>query len=120
MAHKESVIAVSIVEKDGWVSYFVGGDDYFRHTNEDLRSRRFILTSLMENKHLKAADLSGPPLLIPHRTLMNWKAQFRKDGSASFFTVHDSAKTVIMTPEKSLQCATLLAKACVSRSLHAK
>lgn len=102
--------AVSIVETDGWVSYFVGGDDYFRHTNEDLRSRRFILTSLMENKHLKAADLSGPPLLIPHRTLMNWKAQFRKDGSASFFTVHDSAKTVIMTPEKSLQCATLLAQ----------
>jgi hypothetical protein len=64
----------------------------------------------MENKHLKAADLSGPPLLIPHRTLMNWKAQFRKDGSASFFTVHDSTKTVIMTPEKSQQCATLLAQ----------
>ena len=102
--------AVSIVEKDGWVSYFVGGDDYFKHTKEDQRSRRFILTSLMENNHLKAADLSGTPLLIPHRTLMNWKAQFRKDGSASFFTVHDAAKTVIMTPEKSLQCATLLAQ----------
>jgi hypothetical protein len=101
---------VSIVEKDGWVTYFVGGDDYFRHTNEDLRSRRFILASLMENNHLRAADLSSPPLLIPHRTLMNWKAQFRKDGPASFFTVHDSAKTVIMTPEKSLQCATLLAQ----------
>lgn len=102
--------AVSIVEKDGWVTYFVGSDDYFRHTKEDVRSRRFILTALMENKHLKAGDLSSPPLLIPHRTLMNWKAQFRKDGSASFFTVHDSAKTVIMTPEKSLQCATLLAQ----------
>lgn len=102
--------AVSIVEKDGWVTYFVGGDDYFRHTKEDLRSRRFILTSLMENKHLKAADLSGPPLLIPHRTLMNWKSQFRKAGPASFFTVHDQPKTVIMTPEKSLQCATLLAQ----------
>lgn len=102
--------AVSIVEKDGWVSYFVGGDDYFKHTKEDLRSRRFILTALMENKHLKGCDLSSPPLLIPHRTLMNWKSQFRKDGPASFFTVHDSAKTVIMTPEKSLQCATLLAQ----------
>ena len=51
--------AVSIVEKDGWVSYFVGGDDYFRHTKEDVRSRRFILTTLMENKHLKAGDLSS-------------------------------------------------------------
>ena len=102
--------AVSIVEKDGWVSYFVGGDDYFRHTKEDVRSRRFILTTLMENKHLKAGDLSSPPLLIPHRTLMNWKAQFRKDGPASFFTVHDSAKAVIMTPEKILQCTTLLAQ----------
>ncbi|PIZ23949.1 MAG: hypothetical protein COY49_00625 [Comamonadaceae bacterium CG_4_10_14_0_8_um_filter_57_29] len=101
---------VSIVEKDGWVTYFVGGDDYFTHPAEDLRSKRFILTSLMENSHLKAADLSGPPLLIPYRTLMNWKSQFRKDGPPSFFAVHDSAKTVIMTPEKSLQCATLLAQ----------
>ena len=102
--------AVSIVEKDGWVTYFVGSDDYFRHTKEDVRSRRFILTSLMENKHLKAADLSSPPLLMPHRTLMNWKSQFRKAGPASFFTAHDQPKTVIMTPEKSLQCATLLAQ----------
>ena len=101
---------ISIVEKDGWVTYFVGGDDYFRHTKGDQSSRRFILTALMENKHVKAAELSGPPLLIPHRTLMNWKARFRKHGSASFFGVHDSAKTVIMTPEKSLQCATLLAQ----------
>jgi hypothetical protein len=100
--------SVSIVEKDGWLTYFVGGDDYFRHIKGDLRSRRFTLTNLMENNHLKAADLSNPPLLIPHRTLMNWKAQFRKDGPASFFTVHDQPKTVIMTPEKSLQCATLL------------
>lgn len=99
-----------MVEKDGWVTYFVGSDDYFRHTKDDVRSRRFILTSLMENKHLKAADLSSPPLLIPHRTLMNWKSQFRKAGPASFFTAHDQPKTVIMTPEKSLQCATLLAQ----------
>jgi transposase-like protein len=102
--------SVSIVEKDGWVTYFIGGDNYFTHTKEDVRSRRFILASLMENDHLKAGDLSGPPLLIPQRTLMNWRAQFRKDGSASFFAVHDQPKTVIMTPEKSLQCATLLAQ----------
>jgi hypothetical protein len=102
--------SVSIVEKDGWVTYFVGGDNYFTHTKADVRGKRFILTSLMENDHLKARDLSGPPLLIPQRTLMNWKAQFRKDGPASFYAVHDSAKTVIMTPEKSLQCATLLSE----------
>jgi len=102
--------SVSIVEKDGWVTYFLGGDNYFTHTKADVRGRRFILTSLMENNHLKAADLCGLPLLIPQRTLMNWKRQFRKDGPASFFVVHDSAKTVIMTPEKSLQCATLLAQ----------
>ena len=100
--------AVSIVEKDGWVSYFVGSDNYFRHTKEDVRGRRFILTSLMENNHLTARDLSGPPLLIAQRTLMNWKAQFRKGGPASFYAVHDQPRTVIMTPEKSLQCATLL------------
>ena len=101
---------VSIVEKDGWLTYFIGADNYYSHPKEDVRSRRFILTSLMENDHLKAGDLSGPPLLIPQRTLMNWKAQFRKDGSASFFAIHDQPRTVIMTPDESLQCATLLAQ----------
>ena len=101
---------VSFVEKDGWLTYFIGADNYFTHPKEDVRSRRFILTSLTENDHLKTRDLSGPPLLIPQRTLMNWKAQFRKDGAASFFAIHDQPRTVIMTPDKSLQCATLLAQ----------
>jgi hypothetical protein len=90
--------AVSIVEKDSWVTYFAGADDYFRHTKEDLGGRRFILTSLMENKHLKAAELSGPPLTIPHRTLMNWKGQFRKHGLASFFTVLCANGRTLLVP----------------------
>ncbi|MEI6208270.1 MAG: hypothetical protein WCP20_15930, partial [Desulfuromonadales bacterium] len=30
-------------------------------------------------------DLERPPLSIPHRTLMNWTVQLRKDGPASFY-----------------------------------
>ena len=32
-----------IVEKDGWVQYFLWDDNYFSHLKEDIRSRRFIL-----------------------------------------------------------------------------
>ena len=102
--------SVSIVEKDAWVTYFVGSDNYFTHPTADVRARRFALTNLMENGFVKAADLSNPPLSISHRTLMNWKSQFRKEGPTSFFTVHQPTKTVVMTPEKSLQCATLLSQ----------
>jgi len=29
----------------------------------------------MEHKHVRPRDLEGPPLCIPHRTLMNWTSQ---------------------------------------------
>ena len=60
------------MEKDGWVNYFLWDDNYFSHLKDDIRSKRFILTSLMENGHVRAIELERGPLLIPHRTLMNW------------------------------------------------
>ena len=71
--------ALSIQEKDGKVIYFLGSDNYFSHPKGDKKSQRYILTSLMENGHVRARDLEGAPLCIPHRTLMNWVAQSRKD-----------------------------------------
>jgi hypothetical protein len=100
---------LSILKKDGLVSYFLGGDNYFSHPTGDRKSERFALTSLMENGHVRACDLEKPPLSIPHRTLMHWKAQCRKEGPASFFRNIEGPRPPIMTPEKSAQCARLLA-----------
>ena len=100
---------LSILEKDGFVTYFLGGDNYFSHPAGDRKSERFVLTSLMENGHVRACDLEKPPLSLPHRTLMNWKAQCRKDGPASFFRAHEGPRPPIMTAEKSAECAGLLA-----------
>ncbi len=72
-------------------------------------TRWFALASLMENGHVRACDLEGPPLLIPHRTLMNWTAHYRKDGPPSFFRTNDHPKPRIMTPDKSAECANILA-----------
>jgi hypothetical protein len=102
--------SLSILERDGQVIYFVGGDNYFSHPQGDLKSRRFVLASLMENSHVRAVDLEGPPLLLPHRTLMNWTAQFRKQGSVSFFRNAAVAKPPVMSTEMSAQCAKLLAE----------
>jgi DNA-binding CsgD family transcriptional regulator len=101
-------VALSILEKDDTVTYFVGGDNYFSHKKEDKQSRRFALASLMENGHVRACDLEGPPLLIPHRTLMNWTAQCRDNGPASFYRTSDRMKPRIMTQDKSAECASLL------------
>jgi len=100
---------LSILEKDGSVTYFLGRDNYFSHPTGDRKSERFTLTSLMENGHVRACDLEQPPLNIPHRTLMHWKAQYRKDGPASFFREHEGPRPPVMTPEKSAECAGLLA-----------
>jgi hypothetical protein len=100
---------LSILEKEGSVTYFLGGDNYFNHPSGDRKSERFALTSLMENGHVRACDLEKPPLSIPHRTLMHWKAQYRKDGPASFFRNVEGPRPPVMTPEKSAECAGLLA-----------
>ena len=102
--------SLSILERDGQVIYFVGGDNYFSHPQGDIKSRRFVLASLMENNHVRAVDLEGPPLLLAHRTLMNWTAQYRKQGSVSFFRNAAVAKPPVMSTEMSAQCAKLLAE----------
>ncbi len=100
---------LSILEKEGAVTYLLGGDNYFSHPSGDKKSERFALTSLMENGHVRARDLEQPPLNIPHRTLMNWKAQYREDGPTSFFRNIEGPKPRVMTPEKIAECAGLLA-----------
>ena len=101
--------SLSVLEKGDAVIYFVGGDNYFSHPKGDKQSMRFALASLMENGHVRACDLMGSPLLIPHRTLMNWTAQYRKDGPTSFFRAIDRSKPRVMTPDKSAECAKILA-----------
>jgi len=101
---------LAILEKDGQAIYFVGGDNYFSHPVVDDAGRRFALTSLMENGHVKAVELERPPLCIPHRTLMNWVGQSRKAGPSSFFRPAAASRPRIMTPEKSAECARLLSE----------
>ena len=102
--------SLRILERDGQVIYFVGGDNYFSHPQGDIKSRRFVLASLMASGHVRAVDLEGPPLLIAHRTLMNWTAQYRKEGSVSFFRNPPVVKPPVMDAAMNAQCAGLLAE----------
>lgn len=99
---------LSILERDGMVIYFVGGDNYFSHPVGDQPGRRYALASLMESGHVRAVDLEGEPLGIPHRTLMNWTAQYRKQGSASFFRPAPLRRPAVMSEAVRTQCAQLL------------
>ena len=102
--------SLSILERDGQVIYFVGGDNYFSHPQCDIKSRRFVLASLMENGHVRAVDLQAAPLLIAHRTLMNWTARYRNEGSAAFFRNAPTARPPVMDARMNAQCASLLAE----------
>jgi hypothetical protein len=102
--------SLSILERDGQVIYFVGGDNYFSHPQGDVKTRRFVLASLMQSGHVRAVDLEGAPLCIAHRTLMNWVAQYRKDGSVSFFRNAPVARPSVMSAQVNAQCAALLAE----------
>jgi hypothetical protein len=100
---------LSILKEGGTVTYFVGNDNYFSHAQSDRGGERFALTSLMANRHVRAAELERSSLRIPHRTLMNWMAQYREAGPGSFYTEAARQKPRVMTPPMVAQCASLLA-----------
>jgi hypothetical protein len=101
--------ALSILEKEGRVTYFVGGDNYFAHPSGDAAARRFALATLMENGHVRAVDLAGEPLFMAQRTLMNWTAQLRRDGADSFVRAPPPRKPRVMNETVGASCASLLA-----------
>ena len=66
--------SVSVLKKENNVAYFGGGGNYFSHAAEDENSRRFALTSLIGNGHVRARDVEKD-LLIPHRTMRSGMKQ---------------------------------------------
>ncbi len=100
---------LSILRQDKQVTYFIGGDNYFSHAEDDAASERFALSSLMANRHVRAAELERSAGKYPHRTLMNWMAQYREEGPGSFYRAAPVRKPRVMTAEKAAECAGLLA-----------
>ena len=100
---------VSILNKEGRVTYFVGSDNYFSHVEGEERARRYILATLIENNHVRPCDFEAAPLCIPHRTIMNWMRRLRKNGADSFFRQPSGKKPRVMTTEQIAVCEKLLA-----------
>ncbi len=99
-----------ILKKGGRVFYFTHSDEFFSHLEIDAPAYRWALAALMENNYVRACELSKPPLSIPYRTLMNWSAQLREKGSASFFHAPPRHVARLITTEIALECGVLLAE----------
>jgi len=100
---------LNILVEGGFVYYLVCGDNFFSHPVEDESSRRLALAMLMVNGHVRACELEKAPLCLPHRTLMNWRAQFLTKGAASFHQPARRASAPVITPDKVLELERLLA-----------
>ena len=100
--------SLSVLQKDGTVTYFVGGDNYYSHRLGDIQSHRFAIATLMENRHVRARDLKGPPFNIPRRTQMHWCRQLRNEGAGSFFRSGRRRQARVITPEKAAEIGRLL------------
>ena len=73
---------LSVLNQDGIATYFVGSEVLWTHKVCDQQHMRFILVKLMDLCHVRPRDLEGAPLLIKHRTLMNWLSQLGEHGAA--------------------------------------
>ena len=99
---------VYMVEKDGFVTYFLGEDNFFSHCCGDDASYHLALALLMHNGHVRPSELERSALHIPHRTLMNWLHQYRERGADSFFRPRSHSSSPVMTQEIIAQCEQLL------------
>jgi hypothetical protein len=99
---------LSVLKKEGRVTYFVGPDNYFSHAETDAAGQRFVIATLIANRHVRASEVEISSLGIAHRTLMNWTRQLDEKGPGSFFAPHPGRGGAVMTPEKAAECGRLL------------
>ena len=103
---------LSILKKEGEVTYFVGDDNYFSHAEADRCGQRFAIATLISNRHVKACEVEASSLGIPYRTLMNWTRQLAQKGPTSFYVPRAPRGSTIFTEEKARECARLIAEGC--------
>lgn len=101
---------VSVLAKEGQVTYFVGCDNYFMHPENDEPGQRFAVATLIRNGHMRAVDVERSALGIPHRTLMRWLKQLDEKGPNSFFAEPRRGGARTMNSERCAECARLLAE----------
>ena len=76
---------LSVLKKEGRVTYFVGPDNYFSHPETDAAGPRFALATLIANGHVRASEVEVSGLGLAHRTLMHWTRQLDEKGPGSFY-----------------------------------
>jgi hypothetical protein len=99
---------VSVLKKEGWVTYFVGADNYFSHAVTDVAGQRLAISTLIANRHVRVCEVEASPLGIAHRTLMNWTRQMDEKGPGSFYMPRPGRGGAVMTPAKTMECGRLL------------
>ena len=100
---------LSVLKKEGRVTYFVGPDNYFSHPETDAAGPRFALATLIANGHVRASEVEVSGLGLAHRTLMHWTRQLDEKGPGSFYAPRPRRGGAVMTPEKAAPCGQFLA-----------
>ena len=62
---------LSVLKKEGRITYFVGPENYFSHAETDAAGQRFAIATLIANGYVRASEVEVSCLGIAHRTLMN-------------------------------------------------
>lgn len=98
---------VSMLSKEGRVTWFVGADNYFSHPADDDAGRRMAIATLMYNGHARPCQITAT-LGVPHRSLMRWRGQLEEHGAGFFYQPRAVRGGTVITTDKSAECARLL------------
>jgi hypothetical protein len=99
---------LSVLKKEGRVTYFVGPDNYYSHAATDAAGQRLAFATLIANRHVRASEVESAGLGIAHRTLMHWTRQLEDRGPGSFFVPRSGRRGAVLTAVKAAECGRLL------------
>jgi hypothetical protein len=99
---------VSMLKKEGRVTWFVGSDNFFSHPADDSAGVRLGLAALMDNGHARPSQIVAT-LGVARRNLMRWRLQLEQKGAASFYQLPAVRGGPILDTEKIAECVSLLA-----------
>jgi transposase-like protein len=100
--------SVSVLKKEGRVTYFVGEDNFLSHKVDDKAGLQLAISTLIANRHARASEVETSPLGLSHRTLMRWMRQYNEGGPSVFYEPRGVRSGTVITLEKAIECGRLL------------
>lgn len=90
---------ISVLRANGEVNYFIDGEIFFIHKENDTISFRFITCQLFKLRFAKQTEISRV-FGISRNSIIGWLKEYNKNGASSFYKIRRKEKRNILSKKE--------------------